>query len=329
MRFNFFKKRTVIFIFIALLVCGCVSSNKKIYRIGMFSGFGNTTIFEYLVAEMSELGYVEGDNVEYVIRITDQVDEEEYRKKINEILNEEVDLLVSYPTDASLISKQLAKEKGIPVLFIFASTEDNGLVESLREPGENITGVRYPGPELVSQGLKKIVEISPEIQKALVAYLEGYPSTPSQINSLKITANELNITLTELPVDSPKEFEEWVEKYEEREDKFVDLFVFIAGPLASQINEKAIGFSKKYNIPAIGRVSENESLSGVLTYGSDTQEYSELAAPIIDKILNGIPAGKIPVVTPTIYLSINYNVAENLGLNISDGILSQAKTLIR
>ena len=50
---------------------------------------------------------------------------------------------------------------------------------------------------------------------------------------------------------------------------------------------------------------------------------------LADKVLNGIPAGTIPVVTPEQDLWINYKVAQELGLRVSEGLLSMAEEIIR
>jgi putative ABC transport system substrate-binding protein len=53
------------------------------------------------------------------------------------------------------------------------------------------------------------------------------------------------------------------------------------------------------------------------------------AALLADKILNGIPAGTIPVVTADNYIEINYLEAQRLGLKVNEGLLSIANRIIR
>jgi putative ABC transport system substrate-binding protein len=42
---------------------------------------------------------------------------------------------------------------GIPVVFANCFTEDTGLVDSVRQPGGNNTGVRWGGPDLHKHAL--------------------------------------------------------------------------------------------------------------------------------------------------------------------------------
>ena len=53
------------------------------------------------------------------------------------------------------------------------------------------------------------------------------------------------------------------------------------------------------------------------------------ATPLADKIFKGTPPSTIPVVTPNQDLYINYKVAQELGLTIPEGLLSQATQIIR
>jgi hypothetical protein len=42
-----------------------------------------------------------------------------------------------------------------------------------------------------------------------------------------------------------------------------------------------------------------------------------------------MPAGTIPLVTPEAHLRINYKTAQELGLNVPEGLLSRADEIIR
>jgi putative ABC transport system substrate-binding protein len=67
----------------------------------------------------------------------------------------------------------------------------------------------------------------------------------------------------------------------------------------------------------------------VFSYMIGVPECGELAAALADKILEGTPAGTIPVVTPEQYLFLNYKVAQEMGLTVPEGMLSMATEIIR
>ena len=61
----------------------------------------------------------------------------------------------------------------------------------------------------------------------------------------------------------------------------------------------------------------------------DTFESGREGAVLADKILKGAKAGTIPVTSSEIYLQINYKMLQQLGVSVSEGLLSQADEIIR
>lgn len=63
----------------------------------------------------------------------------------------------------------IREEKNIPVLFV-AGTQpvQDGLVNSLKHPGGNLTGTR--APETIPKVLEWLLEISPEVRRVFLPY---------------------------------------------------------------------------------------------------------------------------------------------------------------
>ncbi len=132
---------------IILLVGGC-SSQPRVYHIGILSGLDffadSVTGFK---ARLAELGYVEGQNIVYDLHKTNEEPVAE-QKILKQFVDDKVDLIFVFPTEPALEAKAAAQGTNIPVLFANANIEGVDLVDNVREPGGNITGVRYPGPDL-------------------------------------------------------------------------------------------------------------------------------------------------------------------------------------
>jgi putative ABC transport system substrate-binding protein len=90
-----------------------------------------------------------------------------------------------------------------------------------------------------------------------------------------------------------------------------------------------IDFTNKHKIPLGGGAPFTADLGAIFTFHPDFYETGMLAATLIDKILQGTPAGTIPVATPESHLRINYKAMTELGLPVSEGLLSRAKEIIR
>ena len=66
-----------------------------------------------------------------------------------------------------------------------------------------------------------------------------------------------------------------------------------------------------------------------INYLQNSVEMGKLAAPLAHKVFSGIPAGTIPLVTPENYLWLNLKAFKKLGLTVDEGLLLQAKEIIR
>ena len=62
---------------------------------------------------------------------------------------------------------------------------------------------------------------------------------------------------------------------------------------------------------------------------AEPKAVGRLAAQQAHKVLKGIPAGTIPVVSAENYFQLNYRVAQELGLRVPEGLLKQANEIIR
>ena len=132
-----------------LLLSGCgLAGTSKMYRVGIFGFVAFGQIAEGLKAGMTELGYIEGENITYDVQFFDvALDTPEAGNAIlQKFISDDVDLVFSFPTEQTVMANAATKGTDIPLVFDFAGLEGNDLVENVREPGGNITGVRYPGP---------------------------------------------------------------------------------------------------------------------------------------------------------------------------------------
>ena len=88
-------------------------------------------------------------------------------------------------------------------------------------------------------------------------------------------------------------------------------------------------FATENELPLVGSVLASADIGGVFSYCVDFFEVGSLAAPIADKILRGVSAGSIPLVTPEAHLRVNDKIARKLGMNVREGLLSRTDEIIR
>lgn len=315
------------------LFAGCRGERPapSVYRIGILCGvnfFADTQ--EGFKQQMTALGYVEGKNVIYDFQQTN-VDPIAEKRILRQFVADEVDLILTFPTEVSLLAKEITRGTGIPVVFANANIEGVGLVDSIREPGEHITGVRYPGPDLAIKRFEIFLELLPEAEQVWLPYLQGYPIVVSQLDVLRSLTDSTGITLVEAPVAAPADLATDLNARAAQGDIGIDAILQIAEPIG--VNPDAFtlfsAFAADHNIPVGGAMM---TMGGYSTlFGVDTNNIAvgKQAATIADKILQGTPAGDIPVVSAESFFRINYNVAQKLGITVSEGLLSQADEIIR
>jgi putative ABC transport system substrate-binding protein len=242
-----------------------------------------------------------------------------------------VDLLFAFPTGPAIEAKSATKETKIPVIFCFSTIEDTGLVESVRHPGGNITGIRYPGPDLVVKRFEILREIEPKLRRLWLLYNPDYPAVKTSIEALRPAARSAGVALIETYIKNVDDIRAAVAAREKLADIGIDA-ILILPEIISQSFEgwKVINdFASEHKLAIGGNAGEQADRGALFSYMPDNIENGRLAASLADKILKGTPAGTIPVITPESRLRLNYRKIKELGLKVSEGLLSQASDIIR
>lgn len=324
---------------LSLLIAACVSWNScgkktqegKVYRVGIFSSFTSfAEIGGGFKAGMTELGYIEGENIIYDVQVG-HINPEKERQAADKFVADQVDLIFAFPTIASIVAKAATQNTDIAVVFALAGIEGNNLVESVPKPGGNITGVRYMGPDNTVKRFEILHELVPDIKKLYVTYDIDYPTNKAALEALRPTVSSLGITLIEAPVKTAQDIEANLQARAASGDIGMDA-ILIMPDLVSQSAEgfsAIVKFANTHKVPIGGGALFTADLGAVFSYGCDLFEVGMLAASIADKIFKGTPAGTIMVVTPDNYLRLNYRVMQELGLTVSEGLLNMAKEIIR
>jgi putative ABC transport system substrate-binding protein len=331
------RKRVRIITFAAFLVVLSglllVSCNTKPepYRIGILSGLDFVaSAAEGFKAEMTELGYAEGEDIVYDVQNTD-FDIPTYQNVLNQFVEDEVDLIVVFPTEASIEAKNATAGTDIPVVFSVALVEGMGLVDSVREPGGNITGVRYPGPEIAVRRFEILRQIVPDKTQFIIPYQKGYPIVPPQLEILRPAAAEAGITLIEIPASNAEELAVLLQDLSETEDLENSAILMLSEPLTVTADPFAVlaDFASEHQLPMGGAIYPTEGYGSMFDVNIDIEEAGRLAAPQADKILKGTNAGTIPVISSDMTLVINNKQAEELGLVVPQDLLLIADDVIR
>ena len=125
--------RLVITIVIGSLSLSACGSQKtpQVYRVGILNGASIfSEISEGFKLKMSELGYIEGQNIIYDIQKSNGNKALE-QKALKQFVTDKIDLLFVFPTGPFVAAKSAAQGTEIPIMFAMTFIEETGLIKSV------------------------------------------------------------------------------------------------------------------------------------------------------------------------------------------------------
>lgn len=313
---------------VALLAPACQS--PRVYQVGILSGLSLlATTADGFKSRMAELGYKEGVDIVYRT-VTSDFDPAKERQAIEGFLSQHVDLIFVFPTEAAVMAKSVAGRSGTPILFANANIEGVDLVASVREPGGNVTGVRYPGPAVATSRYQVLHAMVPKARRIWVPYQRAYPSVPEQLAGIRAAAKADGVTLIETPLDGSAALAAEVEALGRKADPGFDALLMISEPLMATFpgGVAVATFARSHRLPMGGALIGTPGDYSLFGVSSDGLAAGRLAAPIADKILRGARPGTIPVVSADASIAINLGIATQLGLTVPEGLLRQASRVV-
>jgi putative ABC transport system substrate-binding protein len=309
---------------------GCAKAPKS-YRVGILVGTATMTgLSDGFMKRMVELGYVEGKTISYDI-LSSNADRAEELRIAEKFITDKVDLVFVFPGQPALTVKKAAKGTKIPIVFANAIIGGTDLIESVRNPGGNITGVRIPNPELTLKSLESLLELNPSTRRIMIIYDPNYATDGPILDALRSAAAASDVALQEVRVTDPSQIQTILRGLEKSGDAKMDAIVLLPDtiPRSAEAASAVLAFADKHRIPLAGGTSTMVKGGATLTAAADQGEQGELAATLADKILKGANAGSIPVETTKTNLIVNYAKARELGFDPPEGLLKQASEIIR
>jgi putative tryptophan/tyrosine transport system substrate-binding protein len=327
--------RPVLFLLLLFAVClipgGCGGKRPREYHVGILSGAESfNDIAAGFMARMTSLGYENNRNIFYDFQKSD-MDIPAYRRIITQFISDRVDLIFVFPTEPALVAKETARGSGIPIVFAMSGIEGNSLVDSVSRPGDHITGVRYPGPELTVRRFDILIELVPGIRKVYLIYDRNYPNTSMALQGLRPAALSSGVRLVEDSVGTMEEFKAVLASRTAGSRAGVDAILVMPDIFNNSVEgfESIRKFATRHRLPIGGGMAFTADRGALFSYVPDNSEQGEQAALLADKIFKGTPAGSIMLVTPGARLRVNYRVIQTLGLSVDEGLLSRAYEIIR
>jgi putative ABC transport system substrate-binding protein len=283
-----------------------------------------STAFAAFKKKLEQLGYVEGRNIAFEYRWSDQA--QRLPALASELTALRVDVIVAGDTTTTSAVKQATKDIPIVAAVFVDDPVASGLVNSLRQPGGNLTGTYLFAPEMSSKRLELLKEIVPELKSVAALWSRQVPNHAVLLSGTGKAARVLGVDVIPVEANSAEDIEAAFHLIAEEHVDAVDV---LQAPQFGRIRRKIADFALKYRLPVIAGEDFFVQEGGLVKYGPTVVDCWRQAAVYVDKIVNGAKPADLPVVQPTKFeLDINLKTAKALGLTIPTTVLLRADEVV-
>ncbi|MBB5185542.1 putative ABC transport system substrate-binding protein [Faecalicoccus acidiformans] len=308
------------------LLFGCSSSGStEIPTIGVAQLVSHTslnTIRDAFTDQMEELGYEDGENINY-----DFADASGQTSNLNSIMSqyqdEDAAVVVAIATPTAQAAANISED--IPVVFSAVSDPVGaGLVDSLEEPGGNITGTS--DEVQVDQILDLALQLVPDAKTVGFLYNASEANSVSNLASAKEYCDQNGLTLIEGTGSNLTELQSSASVLCEQVDVlFAPNDNTVASGMAA-LSQIALDAQTPFFVGADSMVNDG----GLGTVGIDYEELGIETANMVDEILNGEKpsAMSVKVFKDDLNIYINQSALDSLGLTLPEDIQNNERLVI-
>jgi putative ABC transport system substrate-binding protein len=273
---------------------------------------------------LNNLGYIEGKNVRFEYRYA-KGDNERLPELANDLVGLNVDVILTWGTDAALAAKQATTT--IPIVMgTIGDPLGVGIVTNLAHPGANITGFSSRAAELEAKRLHLLKEVFPGLSRVAILFNPTNHYMPLALQDARKGAQMLHLSLAVYEVHDITTLNAvFVQLTKNRPDG-----VLVPGDtfLVSQRGRIA-QFAIENKLPSIYTFREYIEAGGLIAYTPNYDDLFRRAANYVDKILEGTKPGELPIQQPMkFHLLINLKTARTLGITVPPWLLVSADELV-
>jgi putative tryptophan/tyrosine transport system substrate-binding protein len=274
---------------------------------------------------LAELGWVTDRNINIDFRWPGgDLDRAKALAKELVDLKPEVLLARSTPTTAAL----KRESDSIPIVFVNVTEPvQQGFVQSLAQPGGNITGFTNFESMVGGKWLQLLKEVDPRITRVGLIYNpQTAPYAKLFLRSVQSAAPMLSVQTVDLPVHSDADIEAALAMLGREPGAGL---VAIPDSFTTERRDLINGLTTRYRLPSVYGIPSATPSGALMAFAVDSQDSMRRAAGYVDRILRGAKPADLPVQQATKFtLSMNLKTAKALGLEIPASLVATADEVI-
>jgi putative ABC transport system substrate-binding protein len=284
---------------------GFLSVSPQSYQIQFFNG-------------LCDLGFIEGRSI--VVDRQFAGTDAALSERAQVLVASQVDVIVATSSSATAAAMRATTDVPIPIVMVTSGDPINsGFIDSFRRPGGHVTGLTSMVPELSIKMLEMLIEVTRDDTELRLAILYN-PANDSANRAAPLLAariDEINAAgrvRIEYRTLATRVLPDIVTSLDAAAEFGADTLLVVVDPLLIRERKLLVDWANAAGVTAIYPLPEFVQDGGLMSYGAVYGELYYRAAQFVDQLLDGRPAGDMPVQTPNTYDRwFNRATAERLG----------------
>ncbi|HRA04785.1 MAG TPA: ABC transporter substrate-binding protein [Arachnia sp.] len=272
-------------------------------------------VYEGIKEGLAEAGYVEGENLTLDLQ-NPQTDQATLSNIVNTFAASDKDLFVAIATPPAQALAQVIQDRPI----VFASVTDPvaaGLVESMDNPGGNVTGTSDQLP--TDEQLAVIQRIMPDVKTVGIVYSSAEVNAQVQAEAAVEAGAELGIEVKTATITNSSEVQQAAESLD------VDAYFVLVDNTVVSAMESMIQVAEQRQRLLVTSDPDSVQRGAAAALATDYKAQGLQTAGIIARIIEGADPASTPVeLQESLQLVVNPAAAERMGLTIPDDVLAEA-----
>jgi putative ABC transport system substrate-binding protein len=272
---------------------------------------------------LRQFGYIDGENIKIEHRNAEgRVDQ--LPRLAEELVRLPVDVIaVGAEPALSIVTRATTT---IPIVIVSVDHDPvvTGLVQSLRRPGGNVTGIFAQQSELTIKRLELLRDTIPGIVRVAV-FLD--PMNRRDVSDIEAAARSLGLAVRPIEVGAPYDFDSAFRAA--KKDKAGAVLVLFSPNFYIQRARLAKAALKARCATMLSGEQQVEA-GGLMSYSATVADYWGRAAYFVDRVLKGAKPSELPIEQVYQYrLAINLQTAKALGITFPESILVRADEVVK
>jgi putative ABC transport system substrate-binding protein len=275
-----------------------------------------------VLPELAKFGFVEGANLVTEIRVGDV---KVLPQTAREMVNQGPDAILTIATPSGRAVRQATGT--IPIIhFGGEDAVSEGLVQSVPQPGGNITGVVILSKTLDGKRLELLLDAVPGVKRIAILLYPFSPIVAEEEQPFRAVAASAGVEPLVFQTTAP---DDYPAAFAAMQAAGAQAVIIGANPTFFAHTEMLTALALQARLPTVCEWASMARQGCLIGYGPDRAKLYQVAARQLVQVLQGVRPEKIPVERPAIFeLALSLRTAQALGLDLPQGLIARADEVI-